>query len=274
MRRGFEGKPRTGRMGVGGLGRRRADARSLGGGPARPGHQQRRRTHRPGAAVDRGRPRGAAGGPDGLPVRHEGRHHLAAGLEAQRLEDVRRQAGRQPGAGGAHRRPPGRQVGGVPLRTGPPGRRRPAQRLRRPRRQPGRLGAGGGGQRARLAGAAALARHPQVLRPAQEDGPPLRRRVLLAHPQGEVPRPLRVRPLLRGRRVHRQEPAGLGPSGVPHRRGLIRRRARWRALTRPPATPFRPVPNRPRPPVAPAPAPPGPRRGAGHRVTDCRHGRT
>jgi ribonuclease HI len=38
-------------MGVGGLGRRRADTRPLGGGPARPGHQQRRGTHRPGAAA-------------------------------------------------------------------------------------------------------------------------------------------------------------------------------------------------------------------------------
>ncbi|GAA2941973.1 hypothetical protein GCM10011428_70900 [Streptomyces violaceus] len=48
---------------------------------------------------------------------------------------------------------------------------------------------------------------------------------LLAHHQGEVPRPLPVRPLLRGGRAHHQERQRLGTPGVPHGRDrLIRRR--------------------------------------------------
>lgn len=176
MRRGFEGKSGTGGLGVGDRGRR-GDTGPLGGGTARQGDQQHRRTHRAGTPAGLDRPGGAARGPDGLAVRHEGRHHLAAGLEAQRLEDVRREAGGQPGARRPHRRTARRPLGRLPLCARPPGRRRPAQRLRRPRRQPGGRRPAAGGQRAGLPGAARLAGHPEG---EDRENRPLRR--------GQVPR--------------------------------------------------------------------------------------
>lgn len=140
--------------------------------PARPGHQQRRRTHRAGTAAHRDRAGCAAGDPDGLAVRDEGRHHLAARLEAQRLEDLRGQAGRQPGPRRADRRTARRAFRRVPLRPRPPGRRRPAQRLRRPRGQPGGDRPGAREQRTGLPAAAAVAGHPEKTdRPARAKSP-------------------------------------------------------------------------------------------------------
>ena len=56
----------------------------------------------------RPRTRTADRDPDGLPVRDEGGHHLAARLEAQRVEDRGGQARRQPGTRRPHRRTAGR----------------------------------------------------------------------------------------------------------------------------------------------------------------------
>ncbi|CAG7646867.1 hypothetical protein SBRY_40518 [Actinacidiphila bryophytorum] len=215
-----------------GLGHRGRPGRAgpLGGRSAGHSDQQRRGTDRAGAAAERRGRGGRAGDPDGLAVRDEGRHDLAARLEAQGLEDRGRQTGGQPGTGGADRHAADRPFGGLPLRARAPGGRRPAQRLRGPRRQPRRRRPGARGQRPGLAAAAAYARHrtqgaPRVRlgsRPGVGFGFGLRfrqgrlfRRRRGAHPEGEVPRPLPLRPVLcRGRADH-QERRRLGPPRLP-----------------------------------------------------------
>ncbi|CAG6397653.1 hypothetical protein SCOCK_590027 [Actinacidiphila cocklensis] len=211
-----------------GLGHRGRPGRTgpLGGRAAGHRDQQRRGTDRARTAVGGRRPGRRAGGPDGLAVRDEGRHDLAARLEAQGLEDRRGQTGRQPGTGRTDRHAADRPFGGLPLRARAPGGRRPAQRLRRPRRQPRRRRPGARGQRPRLAAAAARTRHRTQGRAARLGlgllgG--LVRRILgrhlrwrrPAHAQGEVPRALPLRPrLCRGRADH-QERRRLGPPRLP-----------------------------------------------------------
>ena len=185
-------------MGVGRR-RRRGDPDPLGGGPTGHGDEQRRRTHRAGASVDGDRPGRPAGDPDGLPVRDEGRHDVAARLEAQGLEDGRgKPVANQElvaridelldGRTVEFRYVPAHQVDGDRLndfadraasqaasssspraatsapRSRPPSPDTPAHRRRRPT-------------------------------PPRQDAPTGR---VGPHDQGQVPRPLPVRPLLRG----------------------------------------------------------------------------
>ncbi len=66
-----------------------------------------------------------------------------------------------------------------------------------------------------------LARHPEEARPRERGQVgPEEREFGRPHHQGQVPRPLPLRSRVRGGRAHQQERQGLGPPGVPHRRGV------------------------------------------------------
>ncbi len=114
--------------------------RPLGGGPARPGHQQRRRTDGPWSGCSRPSTRTCrwrSGWTPSTPMKA-----VTTWLPGWKRNGWKTAAGKpvaNQGSRGPHRRTPRRPVRRVPLRARPPGRRRPAERLPptvRPARRP------------------------------------------------------------------------------------------------------------------------------------------